>query len=85
MSTYFFLICGHTSLAKCAQWLQVMDAYSTTVTLASAEPMRDLGEGAGLHELLDRDLARALLLLRQRGDGIEPGAGDERERTEAEK
>src|SRR5689334_5307325 len=44
---YFFLNSGHTSTVKCAQWLQVMEAYSTTVTLASGGPSAISPRGPG--------------------------------------
>src|SRR4029079_18925209 len=44
---YFFLNSGHTSTLKWAQWLQVMEAYSTTVTLASGAPSAISPRGPG--------------------------------------
>ena len=40
MSTYLVLNSGQTSSFQTAQWPQVIEAYSTTVTLASAPAPR---------------------------------------------
>ncbi len=48
---YFVLSAGSVVAWKCAQCGQVIDAYSTIVTLASALPSAFSGSGTGLQQL----------------------------------
>ena len=47
VSTYLLTNAGYVSAWKAAQWVQVMEAYSTIVTGASALPWTMSGSGLG--------------------------------------
>ena len=47
VSMYLLLICGKTLVANFWQWPQVIDAYSTIVTLASLEPSATSSRSVG--------------------------------------
>ena len=60
LSMYLFLNSGKTFVVKAAQWPQVIDAYSTTVTLASVRAEHEIRERRRrLHQLVDRNLGGA--------------------------
>ncbi len=61
VSIYLVLSCGNTSVWNCAQCGQVIEAYSTMVVGASAEPMTMSGRGPGAIKRTDAGIDLVLV------------------------